>query len=438
VDWRIGAVVVAVGALLGLLAAAGPSLWAARASLSSLLAASAVRGGGGHGRMRRSLIVAQVALSLVLLSAGALVVRSFDRLLQADPGFRADGVYTARIPMPSQLVPDDAEAMALQYRIVEAIAAIPGVTGVSAADTLPLTAGASQNTLRIPGAPGNTGDADRDAPLVDYLRVRAGYIEVMGIQLLEGRAFEAARREGVREAVIDEQVARQFFPGSSPLGATFPFSDAEVTIVGVMKQARLYDTHVDGRPQVFLRAEDWGYRSLSYVIGTSRDPESLLPDLRSAVRQVAPRLPLTDTQSMHAIVADALRQPRLSAVLLSGFALGALLLAAMGLFGVVAGSVTRRRHELAVRLALGAPHGDVLRVVLAEGALLVGLGIAIGIPGVYAVGGLLRGVLVGLSPWDLPTLATVAVGLAVVTIGACYVPARRVLGIDPAAALRES
>jgi putative ABC transport system permease protein len=110
----------------------------------------------------------------------------------------------------------------------------------------------------------------------------------------------------------------------------------------------------------------------------------------------------------------------------------------MGLFGVVAGSVTRRRHELAVRLALGAPHGDVLRVVLAEGALLVGLGIAIGIPGVYAVGGLLRGVLVGLSPWDLPTLATVAVGLAVVTIGACYVPARRVLGIDPAAALRES
>jgi putative ABC transport system permease protein len=438
VDWRIGAVVMAVGAVLGLLAAAGPALWSARVSLRSLLAASAVRGGGGHGRMRRGLIVVQVALSLVLLCAGALVVRSFDRLLQADPGFRADGLYTARIPMPAQLVPDAAEAAALQDRIVEAMAGIPGVTGVSAADTLPLTAGASQNTLRIPGAPGNTGNAERDAPLVDYLGVRAGYIEVMDIQLVEGRGFERARREGVREAVIDEQLARQFFPDGSPLGATFPFDDTNVTVVGVMRQARLYDTHVDGRPQIFLRAEEWGYRSLSYVLRTSRDPDSLLSDLRVAVRQVAPRLPLTDTQSMYAIVAGALRQPRLSAVLLSGFALGALLLATMGLFGVVAGSVTRRRHEVAVRLALGATPGRVLRVVLAEGAGLVGLGIALGIPGVYLAGGLVRGVLVGVSPWDLPTLATVAAGLAGVTIGACYVPARRVLRIDPAASLRQS
>jgi predicted permease len=437
VDWRIAAVVAGVGLLLGLMAAAGPSLWAARTSLASLLAASSVRGGGGQGRMRRGLIVVQVALSLVLLTAGALVVRSFDRLLTADPGFRADRLYTLRIPMPPQLVADT-DVVGLQDRLVAAMASIPGVSAVSAADALPLQASANQTTLRIPGAPGNTGDADRDAPLVDYLGVRAGYIDVMGIAIVEGRAFEPARRDGVREAVIDEQLARQFFPSSSPLGATFPFNNEPVTIVGVMRQARLYDTHVDGRPQVFLRAEDWGYRTLYYAIRTSRDPDALLPELQSVVRGAAPRLPLAEPQTMHAIVSDALREPRLSAVLLAGFAVGALLLAVMGLFGVVAGSVTRRRRELAVRLALGAGQGRVLREVVADGVRLVAFGIALGIPGMYLAAGVVGRVLVGISPWDVPTLATVAGGLALVTVAACYLPARRVLRIDPATSLRQS
>ena len=438
VDWRVALVVVAVGVLLGLLAAAGPSLWAARTSLASLLSASAVHGGGGHGRLRRGLIVVQVALSLVLLSAGALVVRSFDRLLQADPGFRADHLYTVRIPMPPQLVPDDAEAVALQGRIVDAIEGLPGVTAASAANVLPLAADADQTTLRFPGAPGNTGDDDRDAPLVDYIGARAGYIEVMGIQLVEGRGFTRERPEGVREAVIDEQLARQFFPAGSALGATFPFGDQNVTVVGVMRQARLYDPHVDGRPQVLLRVEDWGYRSLTYAIRTSREPDSLLPDLQRAIGAVAPRLPLAEPRPMDTLVDEALRQPRLSAVLLSGFALGALVLAAMGLFGIVAGSVTRRRHELAVRLALGAGRGRILGAVLAEGAALVAFGIALGVPGVYAAGGLLRGLLVGVSPWDVPTLTAVAAGLAVVALGACVVPALRASRIDPATSLRQA
>jgi ABC-type antimicrobial peptide transport system permease subunit len=141
---------------------------------------------------------------------------------------------------------------------------------------------------------------------------------------------------------------------------------------------------------------------------------------------------------MHAIVSDALREPRLSAVLLAGFAVGALLLAVMGLFGVVAGSVTRRRRELAVRLALGAGQGRVLREVVADGVRLVAFGIALGIPGMYLAAGVVGRVLVGISPWDVPTLATVAGGLALVTVAACYLPARRVLRIDPATSLRQS
>jgi putative ABC transport system permease protein len=436
-DWSIVAVIVALGGLLGLLAATVPAAWAARAKLSSLLASSAVRGGGGHGRMRRGLVVVQIALSLVLLGTGGLVVRSFERLLRADSGFMPEGVLTIRVPTPVQLFPEAADAMAFQQRIDDALAAIPGVLGVSATTALPLTASASQNTITIPGAPGNTGDAERDAPLVDRIGTREGYFEIMGMRLLAGRTFVQAGRGDVREAVIDRLLARQFFPTGNPLGAKIPLLDQSLTVVGVVEQARLYDVHRDGRPQLFVRAEDWGYRNLSFVLRTERAPASLIPEIRRVVRGIDPRVALADVRTMDDIVGDALREQRLSAVMIAGFALGALLLTAMGLFSVISASVIRRRHELALRLALGADHGRVLRLVLGEGAALVALGVLMGVPGIYLVGGLIRGVLVDVSPSDPFTLLFVALGLALVAVAACYVPARRVLGIDPAQSLRQ-
>lgn len=438
VDWGIAGAVIAIGGLLGVLAAIAPAAWAARTSLASLLASSAVRGGGGHGRMRRAMVVAQVALSLVLLTTGGLVVRSFDRLLRADPGFRPDGILTMRVPLPVQFYRETADALALQERLERALAALPGVTGVSAATALPLTASASQTTIGIPGAPGNTGQAERDRPLVDRIGTRAGYVEVMGMRLLAGRTFDRVRRAGVPEALIDEALARQFFPTGSPLGAKIPFGrDQSLTVVGVVRQARLYDVHEDGRPQLYVRAEDLGARTLSYVVRTAREPESLIPEARAAVRGIDPRLAVAESRTMDEIVGDAVRQQRVSAVLVAAFALGALLLAAMGLFGVVSGSVTRRRHEFAVRLALGADHQGVLRLVLGDGARLVAIGLLIGAPGIYATGRLIRGVLVGVSPLDPFTLAAVASGLALVAMAACYVPARRVLRLEPAQSLRE-
>jgi putative ABC transport system permease protein len=437
VDWRIAAVVIGLGLLLGVVAAIAPAMWAARSNLSSLLASSAVRGGGGHGRLRRAMVVAQVTLSLVLLSTGGLVVRSFDQLLRADPGFVADGLLTMRVPMPVQFVPKVEDAYALQERVEQALASIAGITGVSATSAIPLKASASQNTLTIPGAPGNTGDADKDAPLADTIGTRAAYFDVMKMRFVEGRGFDRERREGVREAVVDRSVARQFFPGHSALGATIPRGDKQLlTIVGVVDQARLYDVHQDGRPQLYVRAEDWGYRTLVFVLRTERDPESLVPEARAVIRRIDPRLAISEIQTMNDVVADALRRQRVSAVLISGFAVGALLLATMGLFGVISGSVTRRRHELAVRLAVGADHVRLLRLVLGEGALLVGLGLLIGVPGIYFAGRLIRGVLVGVSPLDPATLVAVTAGIAVVTMIACYVPARRVLRIDPALSLR--
>ena len=437
IDWRIGATVIAVGAVLGVLAAAAPAVWAARASLSSLLASSAVRGGGAQGRWRRGMIVAQVALSLVLLSSGALVMRSFERLLRADPGFSPDGVFTVRLRMPPEFFPKVTDTIAFRDRVQNALAAIPGVTGASAARPLPLTRTALQLTVTIPGAPGNTGDAERDKVLTDMIAVRANYVEVMGMRLLAGRTFTEARQDGVTEALIDAAIARRFFPAGNALGATIRQGDRSFTIIGVVNQARLYDIHADGRPQILVRAEDLGgARPLSFVMRTTREPHSLLPEVRAAVRRIDPRVPVGEARAMDDIVQASLSPQAIGGALISAFAVGALLLAAMGLFGVVSGSVTRRRHELAVRLALGADHSRVLRLVLKEGALLVAVGLLIGAPGIYIANGLIRGLLVGVSPSDPLTLMAAALGLLLVTMATCYVPAQRALRIEPAQLLR--
>lgn len=436
-DPAIVMLVIAMGLLLGLISSMLPATWAARTSLASLLRNTAVRGGGGHGRLRRAMVVVQVALSLVLLTAGGLVVRSFERLLQADPGFEPRGVLTMRIPIPAQLRPEIADAIALQDRIHAELANLPGVVAVSAADAVPLSASANQTGVAIPGAPGNTGNPDVDRPLVDYIGVRAGYVEVMGMRVLSGRTIEPALREGVSEALIDQVLAQHFFPTGNPLGASIPFGDDTLTVVGVVQQARLYDVHQDNRGTLYFRAEQGGYRTLTFVLRAERDPESLIPAVRAVVRRIEPQLAVADVRTMQQIVNDSLRQQRVTAVLIAGFSLGALLLAAMGLFGVVSSSVTRRRHEMAVRLALGASHGRVLRLVLGEGARLISFGVLIGIPATYAAGRAIRGVLVGVSPSDPATLAVVGLGLGAIALAACYVPARRVLGIEPARSLRQ-
>jgi putative ABC transport system permease protein len=437
IDWRVAATVIAVGGLLGVLAAAAPAAWAARASLSSLLAGSAVRGGGGQGRWRRGMIVVQVALSLVLLSSGALVMRCFERLLRADPGFRSEGVFTVRVRTPPEFFPKTGDVIAFHDRAQSALAAIPGVTGASAATALPLTAAASQETITIPGAPGNTGDAERDKVLTDVIAVRANYVEVMGMRLLAGRSFTESRPNGVMEAMIDTAIARRFFPEGNALGATIRWGEQSLTVIGVLNQARLYDVHADGRPQILIRTEDFGARPLFFVMRTTREPHSLLPEVRAAVRRIDPRVPVADARAMGDIVQASLSPQAIGGALISAFAVGALLLAAMGLFGVVSGSVTRRRHELAVRLALGADHSRVLRLVLKEGALLVMAGLLIGAPGIYIAHGMIRGLLVGVSPSDPLTLLASALGLLLVTMATCFVPARRALRIEPAQLLRE-
>lgn len=441
-DWKIALLVIVVGTLLGLAASAVPAIWAARISLASLVSASAVRGGARSGRMRRSLIATQVALSLVLLSTGGLVVRSFQRLVATDPGFRSAGVLTLRLS--TIVFTKEEDAASFLDKTTAALQALPGVKGVSATSNLPLSGGAWTNSIAFPGASGNTGDRDRDHPLVDVVRTRLGYVESMGLHLRAGRDFEPAHHDGGYEALIDQHLAAQFFPNSSPLGATLQISgfgpnrELFPRIVGVVDQARLHGLYQDGRPQIFIRAEDTGSRGYwFFTVRTNGDPRALISQARSAIRQIERRIPVSQMWTMEEIVGDARSRERISAVMLSGLAVGALLLVTMGLFGMISGSVTRRRGELAVRLALGATHHRVIRLVVGEGARLLAIGLLMGIPGVYLAGEALRGFLIGVSPFDAPTLAAVALGLIAISLLACYLAATRVTTIDPERLLRE-
>jgi putative ABC transport system permease protein len=439
-DWPIALLVLGTGLLVGLAAGAAPGIWAARTRLGSLFGVMGVRGGGGRARMRRGLVVVQVALSLVLLTAGGLVVRSFDRLLRVDPGFDPAGVLTVRIPIMGAANPGLEGIHALHDRIQGELAALPGVISVGAVPGLPLTGtGASQTGITFPGSPGITGDSDVDSPLVDWQTVRPGYFEAIGARLIEGRTFEGPPREGVTEIVIDRTLARQFFPASTAVGATAPAFGGDVEVIGVVDHVRRVDIHREGLPQLWIRNDAEGPTafSMAWVIRTHRAPTSLIPEVRNTVRAIDPRLPLEQVRAMDEIVSDALRQQRISAVLIGGISLGALLLAAMGLFGLMSGTVTRRRHELAVRIALGAGHDRILRLVMKEGAVLVAIGLLMGLPGVYLGGRFLHGMLYDVSPFDPLTLVAVALGLTGVAMAATYLPARRVLGIEPAGVLRE-
>jgi predicted permease len=426
VDWRVAAVVISVGALLGLAAAAAPALWASHVSLESLLSGSAVRGAAGSSRMRRGLIVVQVALSLVLLSAGGLVVRSFERLVSSNPGFRPDGVLTFNIALTAEA----SESIAFQDRLDPVLNALPGVTHVSATRTLPLSGGANLTVVTIPGSP--------DEVAVDRVFTRAGYIETMGMRLLAGRGFEPAHRQGVQEAVIDHHLAQRLFPNRNPIGAIIRCEDRSITIVGVVAQARLSALHEDGRPQLMVRVEDYNNRQTSYyVIRTDRDPHALIPEVHRAISQLNPEVPISEVQTMDEIVAERSSRERISAVMISGLALGALLLVSMGLFGMISGSVARRRGELAVRMALGATHGRTIRLVVREGAQLIAFGLILAIPGIDIAGRSLQSLLIGVSPFDIPTIGAVAIALAGVALLACYLAARRVTTIDLERLLRE-
>ncbi|MGH9346524.1 MAG: ABC transporter permease [Vicinamibacterales bacterium] len=405
----------------------------------------ALHEGGRHGggpRSRRvlgTLVVAEVALSLVLLAGAGLLIRSFMRLQSIDPGFRAGGLLTARVQLPGARYADDERSARFYTDAIERMTAAPGVETAAGVSFLPL-AGLGIGTSfyradRPQPAPG-------EAPSTDVRPVTPAFFRTMGIPHLAGRDFAAGdRTDSPRVAVISETLARRHFSGEHPIGRRLIVNIGRPElgpweIVGVVGDIRMTSLEGDVRPAVYIPHTQLAIGLMTFVVRTEGEPLSLVSSVRNAVQAIDPELPLADVRTMDDVVAGTLARPRTVAVLLAAFAVMALLLAAVGVYGVMAYSVAQRTQEIGIRMALGATPQSVFQMVLAQALRLVGLGVAIGLVAAGGLTRLLETLLYETEPLDPWTFATTAVLLVLVATLATYVPARRGTRVAPVEALR--
>lgn len=412
-----------------------PALRAARAGVAGRLRVGGRSGNEATGRVRGALVVTQIGLSLVLLVGAGLLARAFVELTRADPGFDPGAALAFELPLDPTAYPDDPAVMVFEGRLRPALAALPGVQHVGVADVLPLSASASQGPATFPGAPGNTGDRDGDAPVVDRIRIGTGFVEAAGLRLSAGRSFRDGDGATEKVAIIDDVLAQRFFRDTDPVGASLVTFGDTMRIVGVVDQARQYQVHSDDRPQVYVPFA-WNAASTMAVVvrGASAAPSAR--EVRSALAALDPGIPMTDVATLADRVSASLGRERLSLTLLLTFAGSALLLSMLGVYGVVANTVTNRTHEMGVRMALGAERGRVLGMVIRQGVRLGVIGLAVGVAVAVAAAPLLERVIFGVEAFDVAVYGLVATGLLGVTVLACLIPARRATRIDPVRALR--
>jgi predicted permease len=389
-------------------------------------------------RGRSLLVVVQVALSVVLLVEAGLLARSMAGLLASDPGFDPEETLTLRIALDPGAYGEDAAVLDLVSSLERRLGSLPEVEAVGFTDGLPLRAAPSQSDVHFPGAPGNRGDHNADNPLVDRLRASPGYFAAAGFRMLQGRAFRSFQvAEGSLEVVIDDVLAGRFFPDGSAVGAPVLVSPTDTALVaGVVDQARAYDVHRDDRGQVYLPLGYGPPRALSVALRTTGSPEALVAPSRAVVRELDPALPVSEVETLEEIVQESLSRERINLQLLGSFALASLLLASLGVYGVVANAVVRRRREMGLRMAMGATASEVVRAMLRQGGRLVLGGVLLGLAAAALLSRFLTSLLYGVASLDLLTYAGVALGLSVVAGVAAWIPARRVTRIRPWEALR--
>ncbi|MFL5578864.1 MAG: ADOP family duplicated permease [Gemmatimonadaceae bacterium] len=439
-DWRALLFTAAAGALTGLLCGLAPALRAARLDVQDAMRAGTR--GTASARARRlsdAFVVGQFALSLVLLVATGLLLRSYGRLLAVDPGYRAEGVLVARVSLPGSRYPSDTAVRQLYGRLLDRVAALPGVRAVGAADRVPLTPGNPQNNVVAEGKEPKAGEP---VLVANVRQVSLGYFAAIGTPVVRGRAFAASDDERApRVGVVDETFARHFWPGEDPIGKRFRYQGDTsaarwITVVGVVPNVKR--SRLDEPPdlQVYQPlAQQVNWRN-DIVVRTAGPPEAVLPLLRRELAALDPTLPLYDVHTMTDAVERSLSTRRLTSLLITAFGATALVMAAIGIYGVISVAVGARVREFGVRLALGAPAGEIGRMVLGRGLLLASLGAAAGLAGALAVGHLLRGLLFQVGPIDWVTFAAVVAVLGATALLACWLPARRATRVDPLVALQ--
>jgi putative ABC transport system permease protein len=414
-----------------------PTVRAARTDLHGVLRDS-TRGssaGAGRNRLLRVSAAIQVALSLMLLLGAGLLIRSLALLLEVDPGFKASHVLTFRVSLPGASYQTEAQRTAFFDAITERLAGLPGVEAVGAISDLPFGEGRNSSPFKIPDKPVAPGEPERHA---DMRFVEGDYFKTLGIPVIRGRSFGPEDRSGSPwVAVIDESLARQYFGTEDPIGRGIS-QGRTATIVGVVGAIKHGDLTEPDKPAIYYAYSQapW-YSGLYLTVRTRQDRQAMLAEAKAQIAEVDRSLPVYDVGSMQERVDHSLGTRRLAMVVLSGFAVLALLLALLGVYGVLSYSTSRRTHELGIRMALGAVPGDVIRMVLGSGLALTGLGLAAGLAGFLILARFLAAILYGVTPRDPLTIAAGILVLGCGAAAAAFIPARRAARVDPVQALRE-
>ncbi|HEX8501477.1 MAG TPA: ABC transporter permease [Pyrinomonadaceae bacterium] len=427
--------------LTGLAFGIVPALQASKADLGESLKEGGRGAAGGRSRVRSALVVSEVALSLLLLAGAGLLVKSFARLQAVNPGFDSGGVLTARVSLPGARYKEPAQKAEFYAALTERLNALPGVEAAGATTSLPL-GGSNLSVWRgfIPEGRPATPEASEGA---SYAVVTPGYFRALRIPVRAGRDFdERDDANSPKVAVVNETLARKFFAGQDPVGrhiAIWRDEDFPRRIVGVVGDTKPQSLDAEDAPQVYVPARQdaaWGGFSLAVRARGGDDPAALAPAVREAVRALDRQLPVYDVKTMGKVLGDSTAYRRVTVFLMAGFAAAALLLAGVGLYGVLSYTVAQRTREIGIRMALGARGRDVLGLVVRQGMLLTLAGLGLGLAGALLLTRLMEGLLYGVSAADPEVYALVALLLAAVALVACLVPARRATKVDPMVALR--
>jgi putative ABC transport system permease protein len=430
--------------LTGLFFGLAPAWQASRPALNETLKEGRRSGSGaGRQRLRGALVIAEVSLALVLLVGAGLMIRSFAQLQNVPLGFAPKHLTTMRLALPAATYAQGAPRVDFVDQLLQRLRAVPGVTDASAVNALPLAGGGiwvEEVTLER----GDASPAGTPLP-ADVSAVTPRYFRTMGIPLLEGRDFTEEDRgrywlgETPLTLIVNETFARRYWPTETPIGQRFRVGDGPFgTVVGMVGDVRNRRLDSEARPAFYFSNGHFGLPALTIVVRTSAPPEAMTAVFRSQVHALDRELPVFNVSPMEQIVADAAGQPRFQAVLLGLFGAVALLLAAIGIYGVMAYIVTQRTHEIGVRMALGARTRDMLHHVLGQGVKLVLIGATLGLAGAFLAAHALKSMWFGVSPGDPLTFASVTVFLAVVALAACWIPTRRATKVDPLVALRHN
>jgi putative ABC transport system permease protein len=422
----------------GILFGLAPAWQVSRSTIGSVLKEGGRSATSSSGRwMRNALLVAEVAMSIVLLVGAALLLRSFARLTSVDPGFRPEHVLAFRVALPAASYTDDQQRAAFFTRLLEGLDALPDVTSAGATQSLPMR-GDYVLSFTIQGQP---VPRPNEGPSANFRVASPNYFQTLGIPLVRGRAFnDRDQAKSPMVAIVDQKFVDRHFPDRDPIGQGIDIgngSDGFYEIVGVVGSIRQANLETTPAPTMYIPFSQDPFSAAWVVARTEGDPTGLSAAVRQTVRSIDPTLPAFAMTPLTTVVSDSVAERRFSMLLLGLFAGIALFLAAVGLYGVVAYAVSQRTQEIGLRMAIGAQRGDVLRLVVGGGMKLAVVGVAVGIACALALAQLVAAMLYEVTPFDPASYSATALVLLAVAALACYVPARRAMRVDPIVALRQ-